>query len=455
MRLAKILTEGESELVEFKESFHSNQEISKQICAFANTEGGSIFIGIADNGEIKGISGNLDELHQRISHANQSIQSMPIINSKNHNQDNKTIVEIMIQKSGEGHAHTFEGRVYVRIGTTVRKLEGQTLLDFMKHKHILCFDELKSNYDISKTDTNKIKHYLILRNNPEYLLKHSLDEFLHSTQLIRGERFLKNVAALFFVANTKETYSQNEIRIVKFAGIEAVDIIDQIDLREDIIANIENALKFIRRNLVVKYVISGKTPKREEITEYPLEVIREALINAVVHRDYFNPNSIQINLFSDRLEISSPGGLPEGLTKELFGRRSVRRNPITYRLLRDIGFVEGLGTGIPRMINSMRKFGLQDPQFNINNYFFEVVFYNAKGKLKPKEQFEDLNQRQISAINFLKKNKSIKTEVYAKINNVSPPTAIKDMDELIQLGFLKKIGKFRGVYYILDEDTNK
>lgn len=440
--------------MEFKESFHSSQEISKQICAFSNTEGGSLFIGITDNSQVVGLTENLDLLHLKIANANQNIHSMPIIQSKNHEYEGKRVIEIIVQKSGDSHAHTFEGRVYVRIGTSVRKLEGQTLLDFMKNKHILCFDEIKSNYTIQQVNKDKVKYYLTLRNNEDFLKKHTIEEFFSSSLLLKSEKYLKNVATLFFVDNIKEAYSQNEIRLVTFAGTEPIEIIDQKDFREDIINNIENSLKYIQNNIKTKFIITGKTAKREEISEYPLEVIREALINAVVHRDYFNPNSIQVNIFQNRLEIISPGGLPEGLTKEFFGRRSVRRNPINYRLLRDIGFVEGLGTGIPRMRNSMRKYNLKDPIFNFDNHTFEVIFYNSQSELKPIEALEDLNERQMKAIEFLRQNKTIKTEVYAKINKVSIPTAIKDIDVLIKFGFVKKIGKYRGVYYTLNERKN-
>jgi ATP-dependent DNA helicase RecG len=455
MDIKKVLLEGESETIEFKESFHSTQEISKQICALANTDGGSIFIGIRDNSEVKGLTGNLDIVHQKIANSNQNIHSMPVISSKTRQHGGKHVIEIVVQKSGDSHAHTFEGRVYVRIGTSVRKLEGQTLMDFMKNKHILCFDEIKSMYQLDSAERQKIEYYLALRNNSKYLEQHSVEEFLTSSQLVKSKSYLKNVAVLFFVNNIRESFSQNEIRLVKFAGTEPVEITNQKDFREDIISNIEDALKFIQSNIRTKYVITGKTAKRDEISEYPLEVIREALINAVVHRDYFNPNSIQVNIFDNRLEIINPGGLPEGLTKEFFGRRSVRRNPIMYRLLRDVGFVEGLGTGIPRMVNTMRKASLPDPEFIFDNHSFEVVFYNSQSKLQPVEKFENLNERQIKAIEFLRQNKTIKTQIYCTINKVSVPTAIKDIDVLIKFGFVKKIGKYRGVYYIFNEGKVK
>ena len=143
--------------------------------------------------------------------------------------------------------------------------------------------------------------------------------------------------------------------------------------------------------------------------------------------------------------------MPVGLPKELFGTISVQRNPITYRFLRDMGYVEGLGTGIPRMKNEMRNLHLLDPEFKITDAFFRIVMYNKKGSKKPIEKFEDLNERQIKSLEYLKKHKSIKTQTYTKLNNISRVTAVNDLNELIQYGYLKKIGSFKGAYYILKE----
>jgi len=91
--------------------------------------------------------------------------------------------------------------------------------------------------------------------------------------------------------------------------------------------------------------------------------------NAIAHRDYFNINGIQISIFDDRIEITNPGSVPTGLTKELFGAISVQRNPQTYKILREMKYVEGLGLGVPGMINGMRAQGLVDPEFMWTDYF--------------------------------------------------------------------------------------
>ena len=143
--------------------------------------------------------------------------------------------------------------------------------------------------------------------------------------------------------------------------------------------------------------------------------------------------------------------MPQGLTKEFFGKRSVRRNPLTYRILRDCHYVEGLGLGVPQMRNEMRKAGLRDPEFNFEGGFFVVTLRNAKGNIKPVEGLKDLNSRQLNALDYLRQNKTIKSKTYANINEVSLPIALKDINELIKFKYIKKVGEYRGAYYVLNE----
>ena len=105
------------------------------------------------------------------------------------------------------------------------------------------------------------------------------------------------------------------------------------------------------------------------------------------------------------------------------------------------------------MINEMRKAGLKDPEFNFEGDFFIVYLRNAKGNIRPIEKFKDLNDRQINGIVYLQQNKAIKSKTYANINSVSLPSALKDLAEMIKFGYLKKVGSFRGAYYVLDEKT--
>jgi len=449
-QIKQIIQRGENQEIEFKESFH-NQNISKTLCGFGNTLGGIIFFGVSDEGDLTGIKSNLDKFQQKISSANQCLSPTPIISIEIHEIEKKKIVIAIIQRGIDNIYYTFEGAIYVRVGSTTKKLEGQSHLEFLRNKQILSFDETyESHATINDLDEEKIKNYLLEREQRNYLNNHTIEEFLISKRLAtkNGKLNIKNSGILLLAKDLQEFYPQTEIKLVKFNGIEPVEISSHKLIQKGLVNSIEESIKFVKENLNKKIIISS-SPKRIEKYDYPLEVVREAIVNAIAHRDYFSKDSIQIYIFDNRIEITNPGSLPQGLTKELFGTISVQRNPITYRFLRDLGYVEGLGTGVPRIKNRMRGDGLKDPEFLFTESFFRIILYNKKGKKNPIESEEDLNERQKKAIEYLKRNKTLKSSTYEEINGISHGTAVKEINEMVEFEYLKKIGTYRGAYYIL------
>lgn len=452
-QIREILAHGENQEVEFRESFHSNQDISKTLCALANTLGGLLFLGVKDNGIVIGIGKGLDKVQQQISNANQAVEPAPTISVEIHKVDGKDIVVVVVQKASDNSYNTFQGAIYVRIGSTTRRLEGQTHLEFLRNRQILSFDEsYEPLVKLDDLDEQKIKAYLVLRKQEDFLKEHNIEDFLMSNRFVSKNEGLKikNSAVLLFGKIPTHFFPQIEVKLVQFAGKEPVEIASHKLLQEDVVGSIEQSLAFVNSRISKEIRITGNA-KREERYEYPLNVIREAIVNAVAHRDYFSRDAVQIYIFDDRIEITNPGALPQGLPRELFGTLSVQRNPVTYRFLRDMGYVEGLGTGIPRMKNELRKAGLSDPEFKFTETFFRVILYNRKSHRKPIEGVKDLNDRQKQALEYLRKNKSLKARTYTEMNGVSNATAVKEINEMVQFGYLKKVGTYRGAYYVLNE----
>ncbi|MBI5064595.1 putative DNA binding domain-containing protein [Candidatus Woesearchaeota archaeon] len=452
-QLSEVIESGETQEVELKQAFHSSQDFSKLMCGFANTYGGMVIIGIGAKKEIIGIKDDIDQLQQKISAAAQAISPPVIPEIQVHTTEGRKIIAVIIQKAIDNTFHTFQGVVYVKVGSTLKKIEGNQLVEFLRSRQILCFDEISSDGTMNDLDIEKIKDYFKVRGHDDFLKNNSVENFLVSSKLAskNGNLKIKNAALLFFAKEPAEFFPQIEIKLAQFDGIEPVKIISHQLIQSDPVNSIEKSLSFVKKNISKSIEITDKA-KREEKFEYPIVVVREAIVNAIAHRDYFSKDSIQIYLFSNRIEITSPGSLPIGLPRELFGTLSVRRNPIIYRLLRDYDYVEGLGSGVPRMINSMRERGLKDPEFGIYEHFFRIILYNLKGSQKPIEKYADLNERQRKAVEFLKKHKSIKTRKCMEMNNTSFGTAIFDINELLKFKYIKKVGSYRGAYYVLNEE---
>ena len=447
-RLNEIIKSGESQDIEFKQSLHSSQDISKLMCGFANTFGGVLVVGVNSKSEVVGLKKDLDFMQQRISSAAQAVSPPLMPSVELHEIKGKKVIVAVVQKAIDGAFHTFQGVLYARVGSTLKKMEGTQILEFLRGKNILCYDETLTQAGIEQLDELKIRGYLSMRKQTDYLQKHSVLDFLRNMELAKpnGELLLKNTASMFFAKDPIRFHPQMELKLVRFDGTEPIKIVSHELVQSNPIEAIDKAVSFLKSNIPKKIEV-GEDARRREKYEIPLDAVREAVVNAVAHRDYFSKDSIQAYLFTDRLEITNPGSIPADLPRELFGTLSVQRNPLTYRILRDFGYIEGLGSGIPRMINAMREAGLEDPEFGIYARFFRITLKNNKDNNKPVIEYEDLNERQIRALKFLEETGILKTKNYMEINKVSYFTAIKDIKIMIDKKFIQKKGKYRGAYY--------
>ena len=453
-KLKSVIEKGETTEIELKQSFQSVQEISKTLGAFANTQGGLLILGATAKGSIVGITKNLDEVQQKIASANANVHPKPLIKVEVEGVDEKKLIVITVHKTDSSVFHTVEGVVYVRFASTTQRLDGQSMLEFLRNRQILLFEEcLEPSASINEIDETKVKFYLEKRKQGDYLKKHSLTDFLMSKRIVSDlpEHRLKNVALLFFAKDLQSFFPYFQIKLVRFDGKEPVKVIAYEDAKGNLPEMIGQAINFVKRFIAKEFIIKGL--EREEIPILPEIAIREAIINAVAHRDYFNKNEIQVSIFDDRVEITNPGGLPEGMTHELLGALSVQRNPRVYQFLKDYEFMEGIGSGISKIYETMQSSHLQKPEFPITKDFFRIIL-----RINKKEDIEltvelNLNQRQVKAIEYLRRHKKIQSKDHAHMNQVTIAIAVKDLNKLKKLGIIKKIGTYRGAYYTLAENN--
>lgn len=437
----------ESQGLEFKEKLRNFVDASKTVCAFANAFGGRLIIGIDDKGNTTGIQDcEIDSLQQRLEGAVQQISPIPFHKIMVEEREGKKTVVVEVYQTGQGSFCTFGGIVYYRTGSRNSRLEGKTLQDYLIHRHILSFDESRSQAGLGDLDAEKLRLFLKKR-SPEVLFEERrIADLLLNLGLAQrnGELWVNNTAAIFFARNPSVFLPQNEVRLARFAGVKPVEIIDSRLLNGTLLDNLREAEEFLRKNMRIGIKIEKL--EREQATEYPIAVIREALVNSFTHRDYFSRDAIQINIFEDRIEFINPGTLPSGISMKLLGTLSVQRNPLIYRLLRDMNLAEGMATGIPRMRSAMANADLPEPVFEELGSFFRVTLYN-----KEKIGKEILSERQKRVLAYLEKNPSINSSTYKKMAGVSHPTAVADLNSLVKKGILIKIGKTRGAYYTKDK----
>jgi len=225
-------------------------------------------------------------------------------------------------------------------------------------------------------------------------------------------------------------------------------IIDRKDFTSDIISNYKDTIAFLIRNLRLEYKIEGFGP-RKELLEIPEEALKEAVVNAMSHRDYNEKGAnIQIDIFDDRIEISNPGGLVSAIKKEDFGKKSISRNPLLFSLFKSVDLVEKVGSGIGRMRDAMKQAGLPAPKFEFTNFFTVTLQRPATpqvtSQVTPQVELTELESKIIAEIKI---NPKISRNELARKLGISGDTVKEYLEKLKSKGVLARAGKTSAGYW--------
>lgn len=273
-----------------------------------------------------------------------------------------------------------------------------------------------------------------------------------------GKKFVaNNTGVLLFGRKPQERFPQAYVTCVRYHGNSMAKVIDRKDFYGDLFLMVDESESFVKRHTRLAYLFDGF--KRRNIEEYPYDAIKEAIINAVCHRNYEIQNNIFVNVFDDRVEVFSPGNIPNNQTlKQVYGH-SNPRNRVILEAFHKASYVEKLGSGLKRMGELMLIHGLKKPQYEMSTVYFKVTFRGPKDKIleliKPSNVTDlrelGLNERQIKTLNLLQKQKFIASMEYAQTFKVNDRTARRDLRKLVEIGYIKTTGKSTALKYSLHE----
>lgn len=331
--IEEIIEAGEGYHIEFKESL--DKSFIEEVCAFANSSGGKVILGVSDKGIIKGINTD-NNFRSRIQDSLRQLQ--PNLNVGIEIKDNLIIVDVL---DGNDKPYACSRGFFIRNGANSQKLTRNEIIEFFQKEGRVHFDELKNDKAVFESDFDEkaFETFLNLAG-----ITHSIDRMtlLKNLDCITEDGKFTNAGVLFFARDIDFLLNHAIVVCVLYKGTEKVNILDKKDFKGNIVENINNAILFVKRHTNVQYKIEKL--QREEIPDIPDVALREAIINAVCHRDYFDKSgNVLIEVFDDRVEISNPGGLPSGLKPSDFGRKSVARNPLIASLLNRINYIEKVG----------------------------------------------------------------------------------------------------------------
>ena len=345
-------------------------DLAAVLVAFANTDGGELILGVSEQREISGIEDS-DRVFREVDNvaANNCEPPITVIQETVRSEDGKTAVVVRIPKGDMRPYRTNRGVFYVRTSSGRRQASREELLRLFQATESLYYDETPlPRLSIKDLDLAAFESYLT-ETGQAYLLE-DIDRLLHNWYLLlNGHPTIAGV--VLFGRKPQQHLPYAQINAARFPGTDSsFDPVDRKDLSGRLLEVIDQAERFLDLHLPVPHEIRGFEP--EPRPELPKEVLREAIVNAVSHRDYTVHGPIRLFVFDDRIEIHTPGRPPNGVNAEAmrFGAHVVR-NPWIYARLSDAGLVTRAGTGIRRIMRLVREATGREAEIEVRD--FEVL----------------------------------------------------------------------------------
>lgn len=442
MEISTLIHSGEGETLEFKERW--NEAALQTVAAFANTQGGILLVGVDNKGQVVGWRGGEKQL-RAIADEITALRVQPSISEQDHGGHRVLVVEV-----AKAPIHVAcRGRYYRRVGNTTRDIPPEELGRLLRD-HVN-WDGLTGDYPLSEIDEGSVRQFVRMARErlPFAQEDEPVESILEKLQLRQGSKLTRG-AVLLIGKNPQRYFPMAQTHMGRFK--DATTIADDKLLRGNLFGQQAQAAQLFRQYLQVRYEIpsstEGQAPaqafRRREIWDYPLEALREAVVNALVHRDYFNAAmDIMIRVYDDQVVITNAGGLPHGVTIEELKRErhpSIQRNPLLAQVFYFAQLVEMWGTGTSRMIEMCRGHGLPAPEFEDTGAWFQITFAKdlyAEDRLRKM----DLNERQVEVVLALKQKSSISNKEYQELYSVSKRTATRDLTDLVTRGLLEQVGR--------------
>lgn len=433
---------------EWKESWH--KDYFKWICGFANAQGGTLFIGIDDKSNTK----NLDNAKKLLEDLPNQVRALLglMVDVNLHTANGDDYLEIMVDPYP--FPISLRGKYYYRSGSTLQELKGAALAKFLLQRQGKKWDDVpvpNVNADDLKNDT--FDFFRKKANKSKRLEPEDLDgtnqELLECLQLyLEEEKMLKRAAILLFHPKPEKYVTGAYIKIGYFEN--EADLMFQDEAHSNLFEQIEKTMD-LHFTKYIKALISYEGISRVETYEYPKEEIREALLNAVAHKDYSGGVPIQIKVYKDRIMIWNDGQLPDNWTVSNLLKKHASKpyNPDIANILFRSGYIESWGKGIEKMMNYCKEAGIPVPNYSFEGSNFLVEF---RKDIYHKEYLTELvlNERQIKAVLFAKEKGKITNSDYQELNDIGKTTATEELSQLVEFEIFKApTMKGRGAKYEL------
>jgi len=444
MKIQEILKQPEGKTLEFKKELPKNrQNLLKTVIAFANGAGGNIYVGVNDDRTVTGIKEEPFDLEEKLSSIiYDSISPIPNVFFQTVAFENKTIFIVRILPGANKPYYLKklgpEDGIFVRIGSTNRKADFQVSAELRRQARNISLDqEIDPSFDCDILDRRLLEKFIELRG---LKIKPTLDYFIKIKAAQRYDHTCHPAIGgiLLFCSTLPDEYSYARFRVSRFKAENRADLINSTTISDGLLVMPEKIMDFVQLYMEKKIEISAL--RRKEDYDIPLPAIREGILNAICHRDYsITGSDNKLDIFSDRIEITSPGTLPLGITLQDLGDGiSEVRNRLIVKIFREAGYVEQLGTGIMRIKETCRTNALPEPKFEETGNFFKITIFRSRLALLP--DLEDV-------YGLIRQGTPLSSSEIAEKLNIHQNTVLKRLRQLEEKGLIYKQGSGPRVRY--------
>ncbi|MGD9153115.1 MAG: ATP-binding protein [Gammaproteobacteria bacterium] len=464
-QIKKLIAKGESDTIEFKKTTAQLKSAFETLCAFLNENGGTVIFGVSSTGNITGQDVTDNTKQEIAAHIAKIEPSAQFDISYLKIPSGKQLIIIQTKK-GDHCPYVYDGRAYVRHQSSTSRMSQhryeQLLVERGQLNHAWD-DQAALHCSINDLDEERIleavHHGIMKKRLPASTIKKDLNHILEQFHLLENGK-LKNAAVVLFGKDMFSRYPQCELRMARFKDTTRHEFLDSDLIHGNLFYLLEEGELFAKRHISVAAKITSESFRRVETPQIPYDVVREALINALCHRNYsMRGGSVGLAFYSNRIEISNNGGLQSGMTiKQIKKGFSNPRNKHIAFVLHKCGYIEHWGRGIDEMMQGCAAAGLPEPIFETETMEFKVIFPLMEQVVETdkKKAFglpADLTPKQQDIINTLIKQKGNPMrlkELQELLGNRYPERTLRrELTKLKEKGLIDRAGHTNKVVWFI------
>ncbi|MDX9945347.1 MAG: putative DNA binding domain-containing protein [Azonexus sp.] len=452
--IKKQIRQGEGSGTEFKTDIRNLETIARTVCAFLNTQGGTVFCGVDDKGRVVGIEDATSHTQSIHAFLIGSITPKALFTVNIDEEDEKFIVSIDVPE-GKDRPYVFAGSVYVREGASTRMADSERLRDMLQSKSVsperwerrpsMAMEEGDLDHDEVVRTTKQAKE------SGRFAFDETSDDIdVLKALAVYSSKGFTQAADVLFAKNPALRHPQTRVRVTRFTSDKGADAyVDDRLLQGPLVKVFEQAFDVLSQHVRWESRFRSGEVRRTDRPEYPFEALREGLVNAFAHRDYSGfSGGVTVGIYLNRIEIWNSGHFPDGLQPADLKRNhpSLPTNPDIAHVFYLRGLMERIGRGGQLIINACRDHGLPAPKWADRPTGVTLTIYGRDGE--GVEPFV-ANPRQHALLAELEAGNRLRPSEYHQrfAKNVSDRQARRDLVELEEAGLLRRIGKGASTLY--------